>query len=233
MPVICPVCQTENRDAAKFCHGCARKLPGFAATGPSVLDIMRLKRPAAGSLPARDPSSVASQNAPRGFWIGLGAIMLAVAIGFGGWFGYVTRKVPARAQVAAPVAVAQPQPRQAPAEPGPPAPVPLGSSLAAGEAEVAAVAPSVPREDIAPPLVPHPAPAAPLARRTPAAPSPTVPRSAALDPRQGCQHLNFFAAARCEAAHCDQAAYARHPRCDAVREDRRRDLARRNPTLGT
>ncbi|HET7837361.1 MAG TPA: hypothetical protein VFL43_16205, partial [Variovorax sp.] len=146
MPVICAACQTENRDAAKFCHGCARKLPGFAATGPSLLDGLRSKRPAAAA--AAHPASLAGQNAPREFWLGLGALMLAVAIGFGGWFGYVTRKVPAPAPVpahapasrAAPVAVAPPAPALAaearrPPEPMP-QPVPLGSSLSAGEAEV-------------------------------------------------------------------------------------------------
>jgi hypothetical protein len=65
-------------------------------------------------------------------------------------------------------------------------------------------------------------------------PAPAAPaRAAALDPRQGCQNLNFFSAARCEAAHCDQQAYTRHPRCNEVRADRRRDEARRNPMLGT
>ena len=65
-------------------------------------------------------------------------------------------------------------------------------------------------------------------------PAPAAPaRAAALDPRQGCQNLNFFSAARCEAAHCDQPAYTRHPRCNEVRADRRRDEARRNPMLGT
>ena len=95
MPVICADCQTENRDAAKFCHGCARKLPGFAATGPSLLDGLGSKR--APGAAAGHRFGAAAQNAPREFWLGLGAVMLAVAVGFGGWFGYVTRKVPAPA----------------------------------------------------------------------------------------------------------------------------------------
>jgi hypothetical protein len=48
------------------------------------------------------------------------------------------------------------------------------------------------------------------------------------DPRTGCEHLFFAFAARCEANHCQQPAYARHPRCEAVREQNRRDEARRN-----
>jgi hypothetical protein len=54
----------------------------------------------------------------------------------------------------------------------------------------------------------------------------------AADPRPGCAHLNFIAAARCEAAQCVKAPYNHHPHCNAVREQTRRDVARRNPTLG-
>ena len=48
------------------------------------------------------------------------------------------------------------------------------------------------------------------------------------DPRAGCEHLFFALAARCEANHCNEAAYARHPRCAIVKEQRLRDEARRN-----
>jgi len=232
MPVICAACQTENRDAAKFCHGCARKLPGFAATGPSLLDGLGSKRPAGAD--AGPPSGLAGQNAPREFWLGLGALMLAVAVGFGGWVGYVTRKVPAPASRAAPVAVAPPASAQAAQAPRPPKPepVPLGSSLSAGEAEVIEQQPPVPPSAVA--AAPAPPPVTPAAVERRPAPAPAAPaRAAALDPRQGCQNLNFFSAARCEAAHCDQPAYTRHPRCNEVRADRRRDEARRNPMLGT
>lgn len=231
MPVICAVCQTENREAAMFCHGCARKLPGFAATGPSLLDGMRSKRSTGDSLFGVHRTGLAAQNASRGFWIGLGTLMLAAALGFGGWFAYVTRKVPAPAPSAAPVAVQPLQPPLPSLQPldksGPSEPVPLASTLGAGEAALAADPPEPPSAATAPPQ------AAIQRRQTPATPASPPRTAAALDPRQGCQNLNFFAAARCEAAHCDQAAYARHRRCDFVREDRRRDEARRNPTLGT
>lgn len=248
MPVICPVCQTENRDAAMFCRGCARKLPGFTATGPSLLDGLRGRRSAAAALrAASNPSDMGPQNAPRRFWVGLGALMLAVALAFGGWFGYVTRKLPAPTPGAAPVAATPPRHRQPPEAPSPSETVPLGSSLGAGEAAVAATPPRMPSEGVAQAPAPTPAaPGAPLQRRPAPAPATSTapamiapiapvapPRAAAVDPRQGCRNLNFFAAARCEAAHCDQSAYNRHPRCDAVRADRRRDEARRNPMLGT
>jgi hypothetical protein len=63
-------------------------------------------------------------------------------------------------------------------------------------------------------------------------PTRTSTTRSAGDPRAGCEHLFFVLAARCEAEHCEQAAYARHPRCEAVRDQRRRDEARRNPAGG-
>ncbi|MGO4391143.1 hypothetical protein AB4Z46_07285 [Variovorax sp. M-6] len=230
MPMICAVCQTENRDAAKFCHGCARKLPGFAATGPSLLDAMRPRKPAGSPEPGARRARVALPAEARGFWIGLGLLLLAAALGFGGWFAYVTRKVPplppasdAAQAVVAPSAPPAPSPRLG--DPQGPGPVPLASSLAAGEAEVTADPPAAAPGSAAPTAAP------PLPHRQPPRVATATPR-VAVDPRRGCEHLNFFSAARCEAAHCDQPAYTRHPRCDAVREDRRRDEARRNPTLG-
>jgi len=106
-------------------------------------------------------------------------------------------------------------------------PVPLGNSLAAGEVEVPPGPAEVP---VHPPVVSAP-PTPPPERRQPPRAAPPV-RAVALDPRGGCETLNFIFAARCEAAHCDKPEYTRHPRCDLVREERRRDEARRNPTLG-
>lgn len=229
MPVICATCQTENRDAANFCHGCARKLPRFAATGPSLLDAVRPKRLTGSPEPSARQDRAVQPNESRGFWIGLGLLLLATALGFGGWVAHVTRKVPPPpASDAAQAVVAPPAPAASARQQDPqgPEPVPLPSSLAAGESEVGADPPAAPPGSAAPTTAPAP----PLHRQPPRVAMPT-PR-AGLDPRRGCENLNFFSAARCEAAHCDQPAYTRHPRCDAVREDRRRDQARRNPTLG-
>jgi|UPI000481CC36 hypothetical protein len=240
MPVICAVCNTENRDAAKFCHGCARKLPGFAATGPSLLASIRPGSPGAafqdGDAPD-GPGRIMLSPEMRRFWIYIGLLILAAAIGFFGWFAYVTRKVPSR-----PPEVAKILPPQ-PASPAPPAvtnampskttevpnridPVPLGKSLAAGEIEVPPGPVTAPSQ---PAIVSTPSP--PEHRQSPRVASPP-PRPVALDPRTGCETLNFIFAARCEAAHCDKPEYTRHPRCNLVREERRRDEARRNPTLG-
>jgi len=241
MPVICAVCNTENRDAAMFCHGCARKLPAFAPTGPSLLASMKLRQ-SGGEFTADatdGPGRLVMSAEMRMFWIRIGVLILAIALAFFGWFAYVTRKVPLRPPETAKVLRAPPPvpsgppkaavttaPRvQEPAKPL--VPVPLGNSLAAGEVEVPPGPAEVP---VHPPVVSAP-PTPPPERRQPPRAAPPV-RAVALDPRGGCETLNFIFAARCEAAHCDKPEYTRHPRCDLVREERRRDEARRNPTLG-
>jgi hypothetical protein len=239
MPVICAVCNTENRDAAKFCHGCARKLPAFAATGPSLLDSIRPRKSgttlsSAGT--AEGSGRILLSAEMRKFWIYIGLVLLAVALGFFGWFAYVTRKVPSRppetAKVlplppapSAPPTLAATTPPKAQEAQKPMEPVPLDSSLAAGEVEVPPGPAITPRQ---PAVVTAPSPEHRQSPRVVLSP----PRPGALDPRTGCETLNFIFAARCEAAHCDKPEYTRHPRCDLVREQRRRDEARRNPTLG-
>ena len=232
MPVICSVCHTGNRDSAMFCLGCAGKLPAFAATGPSVLELMKSQTPA-GDPAARAgrPAGAAPLWLPSGmftFWFRMALLALLVGVAFVGWYAYVTRKVPARpADVATRGVVLT----AAAAAPAPPAPLPalplalpqvvaLDSSLASGE-------------ELLQPSEAAPAPKPPPRRATAnRAGAPTPVRVVAADPRRGCEHLNFIFSSHCEAAHCDQQVYARHPRCQAVREERRRDVARRNPTLG-
>jgi hypothetical protein len=241
MPVICAVCNTENRDAAMFCHGCARKLPAFAPTGPSLLASMKLRQ-SGGEFTADatdGPGRLVMSAEMRRFWIRIGVLILVISLAFLGWFAYVTRKVPLRPPETAkvlraappapsrpPTATVTPAPKvQEPAKPL--VPVPLGHSLAAGEVEVPPGPAEVP---VHPPVVSAPPSPSPERRQPPRAAPPA--RAVALDPRGGCETLNFIFAARCEAAHCDKPEYTRHPRCDLVREERRRDEARRNPTLG-
>jgi len=242
MSVICPACQTENRDAAMFCHGCARKLPNFTPTQPSMLETMR-------AMPTRPVVSTAGiatplQIEPRsliGLWIGAGVAVLALLIGVGTWYVYLLRKpVPAVQSVA----VAPRVERPAAAVPTvtaaadksrsstlPSETVSLGASLDPGEIEVApSLGPAVRPAPVTPPvasltLTPAPAERKPAPKTAPSA------RIAALDPRGGCETLNFVFAARCEAAHCDKPQYAGHPRCDLVRQQRKRDELHRNPTL--
>jgi len=145
---------------------------------------------------------------------------------------------------------AQPTPTTPPASPaaltGAPSLSPE-ASLSPGEAVVpsgprveskAAVAPTASARTAADlPASPGPVESLPEPRSPPSKPAPaqriaTRADTGPADPRIGCENLNFIFASRCEANHCDQPAYARHFRCDAVREQRQRDEARRNPTLG-
>jgi hypothetical protein len=237
MSVVCAVCHTENRDNAMFCHGCAGRLPAFSATGPSALAAMGVKRSAGSPDRERSPAAgrVVLPTEMPSVWMRVGLLVFVVLLGFVGWTAYVTRRapVPVVAQAAAPAAAAATAasasaPTLAPASasvsaptlPKAPDSVPLVSSLSVGEV---AVEPGTP--DPVTPLQPAPERVQPP-RAAPAA------RPEPMDPRRGCENMNFIFAARCEAAHCDNPAYSRHPRCDRVREDRRRDEARRNPTLG-
>ncbi|MDM0057975.1 hypothetical protein [Variovorax fucosicus] len=226
MAVVCDTCKTHNRDNAMFCRGCAGKLPGFAATGPSALAALRAEpsapasaRPTAPQRPARQ--ALRPIEAPV-FWIRLGLAIVMMAVGFVGWYMYVTRKAPP-----------------------PPGPVVAATTVSASAPRglpLTLLTPVEPVEFIDPPqpvqpaarLLPAPTPLpAPSLYTEPRRPVRTaaVAHTAVADPRSGCGHLNFIAAARCEAAQCDRPGYSQHPRCDAVRADRRRDEARRNPLM--
>ena len=88
MPVVCSNCGAINRDNAKFCRGCLAKLPGFAATGASMLETL----PRARIEERRNaPDAPASM---RGYWIRLGLLALLAGIGLVAWYAYVTRRVP-------------------------------------------------------------------------------------------------------------------------------------------
>lgn len=242
MTVICQACQAHNRDKAMFCRGCAAKLPAFAATGPSALQTL----PAA-LTPTRGPSPYATpQRAHRlldlpGAWGWFGAVLLlgVALIALLSWVtltpmwpGAGTAPKAAPTPVALAAAVPAAAPSLSASTPTPTSSsVPFEAALAPGESPIeralpAAVPPPVVTPSMAPPRMVTPA-------SKPAAAS-EAPRQASgrADPRVGCQHLFFAFAARCEANHCAQAAYARHPRCDEVRAQRQRDEARRNLSSG-
>lgn len=232
MTVLCANCHTANRDRAMFCIGCAGKLPAFAATGPSALETVRGKqRPGKvpdGAAAVPQQAGTPAPHAPRGLMVAvllLGATVVALAAWIS--FGPERAAAPGLASAAAPPL--QTLPATAVAAPAavaiaPPVQVPLESALSPGESAV----------PVTPPVAAAPAVAsAPAAAKPPVTtPGRTSTTRSAGDPRTGCEHLFFVLAARCEAEHCEQAAYARHPRCEAVREQRRRDEARRNPMGG-
>lgn len=251
MTVLCANCHTANRDRAMFCIGCAGKLPAFAATGPSALDTVgaplgSTARSSAGTRTEAGSARAGTTTgaAPRGLMLAvllLGATVLVLAAWIS--FGPERAAAPGVAAAAAPLQPLPPTPVAAPAAgaasatiaapavsaAAPTVQVPLDSALSPGES----VVPTMPRPAWAPITASAP-PAAktPATTTAPRTPTTTIARANAGDPRAGCEHLFFVLAARCEAEHCSQAAYARHPRCDVVREQRRRDEARRNLTSG-
>lgn len=237
MTVLCANCHAVNRDRAMFCIGCAGKLPAFAATGPSALAALDAASGGKTARTAQTPASPMARQASatlerptlaqRGLLLAvllLGATVLALAAWIS--FGPERSQAPGMASAAASLT---PLPATPVAAPAPPPQVPVEAALAPGESTVP--------PPVAAPVVAAEAPtqASPVPtkrsepQRVASASSASSARGAA-DPRVGCEDLFFVLAARCEANHCDQAAYTRHPRCTVVREQRRRDEARRNMT---
>ena len=252
MTARCEACGTENRDKAMFCRGCAGKMPAFVPTRRPSDDRPDGSRPIARAPGTSEPSTAASASSPpaaadrsgsvltgpRIAVIALAMTMLGAVIA---WFGLTSSGAarPADVIASAPVAAAV-------AQLSPEASLSPGETLEAGRASdpaatsPALASPSPDKGDVAAPRGAsganssseistadvEPSPPARSAIRRPA----PVPSSSnrASDPRAGCEHLFFAFAARCEANHCQLPAYARHPRCEVVREQRRRDDARRN-----
>lgn len=120
-------------------------------------------------------------------------------------------------------------------EPELPQPAPAPTSAATPAAPMPAASPAAPR--------PRPrrestaAAAAPAPEPTPVAPAPIAPTApvaapAPASPEQSCGALGFFARARCMAAECAKPALSKHPQCEAVREQQRREERIRNPEGG-
>ena len=243
MPVVCDQCGTGNRESAKFCKGCAAKLPSFTATGPSALQSMKALRTPNAPPPPGAPTPGMLPIETRAFWIRFAVLSVVITTAFVSWYAYVTRKVPnppsgppaavAAAPEAAPAArvnVARaPLPPVAPADHErlpPPEPVRPAETLGPAESLVGP-GPGPVRGELV--QVPPPRRSSDASTVRTEESRKVVARPTAADPRPGCAHLNFIAAARCEAAQCAKAPYARHPHCNAVREQTRRDVARRNP----
>src|SRR5437899_8556784 len=151
MPVICADCHTENRDAAMFCHGCARKLPAFVPTAPSLLETLRARDAAAAALPSSRLAALL-RRAVREPLFPLGVALLVAALTVG-WYAHATREPPKAARVtsaasaAKPAAVAPAAIAVAPVKPQTPKPaepVPLVASLAPGEIELSPSRPVTP-----------------------------------------------------------------------------------------
>ena len=240
MHVVCDQCGTENRESAKFCKGCAAKLPAFTATGPSALQSMKALKTAPHAPPPPDapiPGMLPIET--RAFWIRFALLSLLITTAFVSWYAYVTRKVPPNPAPGPPAVVAAASPPAARVRAATPPLAPLDHEKLPPADPVRPAEALDPTESF---VVPGPAQQRELVQVVPPPrrdndaqavrteeSRKVVARPNANDPRPGCAHLNFIAAARCEAAQCAKAQYARHPHCSAVREQTRRDVARRNP----
>ena len=240
MTVICETCKTANRDKAKFCIGCARKLPAFAATGPAALatpEAMRRQR--RGNIDNGAPSARQDHSRRLRWWFAAALLLGGTAAALTGWIALTpgrttaTAATPSAAASAASSASPSATATATTAAPAADA-VPFESALAPGESAVTAgSASSAPIDNVATPASASDNVQAPAQRPSSArTPSSRTSGNGRADPRAGCEHLFFAFAARCEANHCAEAAYARHPRCDVVRAERQRDDARRNMTSG-
>ncbi|WP_431275784.1 zinc ribbon domain-containing protein [Variovorax ureilyticus] len=121
-PLICGNCGTPNRANAKFCIGCAGRLPGLAPAGgiPARMPAMQAlerDRPIAASRPEASSTS---------FWLHLGLVGLTMILAFVAWCIYVFLGRPApwippapatRAQEPVHVSVPVPTPVPGPAAP--------------------------------------------------------------------------------------------------------------------
>jgi hypothetical protein len=252
MTVTCEACGTSNRDKAMFCKGCLARLPAFVPTPvdalkPGPATAVPRKGAFRRSQEASDEGRIGGKPAVRH------ALLMAMALlvlGFVwiAWSLAVREPEPQPSQVVP--AVVKPidtiaggsgsstrdslGPGETLIEPG--SPGRSERSLASASASAPAPAPEPPAAETSPTSRPPILAAESSVESAASAYSgetgrrPVVPttRGRPLDPRQGCEHLFFAFAARCEANHCQQAGYARHPRCDIVRRQRLLEEGRRD-----
>ncbi|MEJ8812437.1 hypothetical protein WKW77_15235 [Variovorax ureilyticus] len=123
-PLVCGNCGTPNRANAKFCIGCAGRLPGLAPAGGVHAQIAPMQdfereRPMAASRP---------EPAPTSFWLHLGLVGLTMVFAFVAWCVYVLhgRTAPwsQRAESTASQAAAVREPIEAPVPVPSPTPPP-------------------------------------------------------------------------------------------------------------
>jgi hypothetical protein len=125
-----------------FCIGCAGRLPAFVATGPSALETSRALRPRSGvSVQGDEPGPVLPAETLR-FWLRLGLPVLAMMIGFVGWYVYITYKATGP-PVMVTVTAAEPAPSPSPS----PASVPIASPAAPLAPDPATEIPNPTRSD--------------------------------------------------------------------------------------
>lgn len=170
MPIVCGICGSENRSSAKFCIGCAGRLPGFSPSGtaalkPEGIPVSSQPQPTF-SARAPKPDASPSGSTVTSFWLHLGLVGLTMIIGFVAWCVYVLHHGTAPWTQFARMTASTPAPRQS--EPV----VKARASESSVPAQPTALAPAV-----APAPVPAPAPASTTPAAT-AAFAPTAPTPA-------------------------------------------------------
>ena len=256
MTVLCGTCNAENRDAAKFCKGCGRKIAQAwpqavsvaAGAGDAALVLgsdnsrhtSRQTAPAEEELrPAPAPSRARVSN---GRWIaglGLGVLLLVVAAA---WWGHRNKSQeiappPATASDAAsnrPPAAEPPAPLQSPVTSEPPAaalPELVAKPEPAPTPEAAAAPANAKARKAATKKQPAPTPPTVVEAAAPA-PAPAAPEPVRVPtPQESCAGRNFIARSQCMADQCARPEVASHPQCDAVRRQQRIEEEKRNPTM--
>ncbi|MFC5608516.1 hypothetical protein [Variovorax soli] len=259
MTVLCGTCSAENRDAAKFCKGCGRKIAQAWPQAASAAPADEAAWPPAPARPAKAHEELRPMPAPprarigNGRWIvglGLGVVLLVLAAS---WWGHRNKgQEIARPTAPVPDAPANHQPAAVEGSPpavtdvpGPAATTPTTADTAEHSVlqEPAGAAPGpAPTAEAAAPASPQPrkpaakkqAPSLPAPVAVEAAPPPPIPAPAPArvpTPQESCAGRNFIARAQCMAEQCARPEVARHPQCEAVRQQQRIEEEKRNPTM--
>jgi hypothetical protein len=186
MPIVCGICGSENRSNAKFCIGCAGRLPGFAPSGtvalkPERVPVASQPQPAfsqpqpafSARAPESDPSPSGSTS--TSFWLHLGLVGLTMIIGFVAWIVYVLHHGTAPWTEFSRMMASTPELRQS--EPA----VKAKASESSLQVPPTALAPAA-AHALAPAPAPAPVPAPTPASTTPAATTAFAPTAPTLAP---------------------------------------------------
>ena len=259
MTVLCGACGAENRDAAKFCKGCGRKIAqawpqatplAIGAGAGEATVLLGAAAPMPRAAPPPEPAIEELDPAPapvrprigNGRWIAGLAIGVAVLVLAAAWWGHKNRSQeiaqPAPAQ-SLEVTTGSPAPAQVPAATvvGDPVPAPAPVvqvekvDLAPSAESSPAASPAKPRKQVVKKQAPPP-PAPVVEAVAPAPPSPPPDPVRLATPQETCAGRNFIARAQCLADQCARPDVASHPQCEAVRRQQRLEEEKRNPTMG-
>jgi hypothetical protein len=246
MTVLCGTCNAENRDAAKFCKGCGRKIaeawtqaaPAAVLQGLAVAAAVPSPRAPAPAVAAADPvfltAAPASAQIGNGRWIAALGLGVALLVVIAAWWGHRNRSEPIAEPVAVVASAAAPAADTAPAAASPAVVAPEAAPpvVLTEKLNLEPAAPEQPqpvakvrkapvkKQAAPPPVVEVAAPAPP-----PPAPEPVRQPS----PQESCAGRNFIAHAQCMAAQCARPEIASHAQCEAVRRQQRLEEEKRNP----